>query len=248
MCSRACARLFAAWNCCGLNAHADIGLSPRNLGDNGDPCFRELVSLSLAPRAAVWTVGTGYNCIVLPSHSVSTPICLFNIQLSALDLEASMTAQSHIHTNTSMADFSWGPLKMMEREDRKDRKKKWGAEKTRCENAVTETKVNKTTWWIDPACIIKRKAEWIGQRDAFKVSGESTRFGADLILQKVGRVDSSTKCYFQKKTCKISWESGNQKIRDSPPGVPLYTPRKGSFLKLRLWAVIMNIWAHSSSV
>lgn len=69
------------------------------------------VGLALPVTAAGGQWAPGYNCIALPSHSVATPICLFNIQLSTLDLEASMTAQSRIHTNTPMADFSRGRLK-----------------------------------------------------------------------------------------------------------------------------------------
>lgn len=81
---------------------------------------------------AWWTVGTGYNCIALPSHSVSTPICLFNIQLSTLDLEASMTALSHIHNNTSMADFFPRPLKWQGGEVMERREKERRNRKTRC--------------------------------------------------------------------------------------------------------------------
>lgn len=69
------------------------------------------VGLALLVTAGGGQWAPGYNCIALPSHSVATPICLFNIQLSTLDLEASMTAQSRIHTNTPMADFSRGLLK-----------------------------------------------------------------------------------------------------------------------------------------
>lgn len=108
-----CTPVRAGSYCCGLYAHADIRLSPQSFRDSRDLCFCVLVSLPLVLCDCVcggqWALG--YNCIVLPSHSVSTPICLFNIQLSTLDLEASMAAQSHIHTNTSMADFSRGPLK-----------------------------------------------------------------------------------------------------------------------------------------
>lgn len=79
-----------------------------------------------------WTVGTGYNCIALPSHSVSTPICLLNIQLSTLDLEASMTAQSHIHNNTSMADFFQRPQKWQRGEMIERQGKEMRNRKTRC--------------------------------------------------------------------------------------------------------------------
>lgn len=84
----------------------------------------------------------GYNCIVLLSYPLSALICLFNIQLSTLDLEASVTALS-----TSAADFSqdrWKDGAGGGVGDGKTGKKKQ-SRKTRCENVVTETKVNKRT-------------------------------------------------------------------------------------------------------
>lgn len=36
-------------------------------------------------------------------------------------------------------------------------------------------------------------------------------------------ITQSSKMVFQKKTCKISWESSNQKMCYLPPGVPLCT-------------------------
>lgn len=117
-----CTRVRACSNCCGLTLMLILDCLSRVTEIAVISCLSISHPLSLSVGFALsravcestcvwWTVGTGYNCIALPSHSVSTPICLFNIQLSTLDLEASMTAQSHIHTNTSMADFSQRPLK-----------------------------------------------------------------------------------------------------------------------------------------
>lgn len=75
----------------------------------------------------------GYNCIVLLSYPLSALICLFNIQLSTLDLEASVTAQSCICGSTSAVDFSqdrWkdgaGGKCVMERQEKRNRAEKQG--------------------------------------------------------------------------------------------------------------------------
>ena len=99
-----------------------------------------LDSGSPVPR---WTVGTGYNCIAPPSHSASTPICLFNIQLSTLDLEASATAQSRIRTDTSTGRLLWQTAAMIERAREREKWCGGGGDKVR--NVVSETKVNERT-------------------------------------------------------------------------------------------------------
>lgn len=82
------------------------------------------------------SAGTGYNCIVLLSSPLSALVCLFNIQLSTLDLEASVTAQSCICGSMSAAGFSqdrwkdgagvgrWGGA--MEKQEKRNRAEKQG--------------------------------------------------------------------------------------------------------------------------
>lgn len=72
--------------------------------------FRRERDLHFSAPCLWWSASAAYNCIVLLSHSVSALICLFNIQLSTLDLEASVTALSSIRSGTSAADFSQDPL------------------------------------------------------------------------------------------------------------------------------------------
>lgn len=109
--------------------------------------FRRERDLHFSVPCWRWSAGTGYNCIVLLSYPLSALICLFNIQLSTLDLEASVTALSCIRGSTSAADFSqdrWKDGAGGGGGDGETGKKKQ-SRKTRCENVVTETKVNKRT-------------------------------------------------------------------------------------------------------
>lgn len=85
--------------------------------------------MSVSVRGGQWALG--YNCIALPSHSVSTPICLFNIQLSTLDLEASMTAQSH-RQQRSRGWLLPETTEMIERGVIEGREKEMRSGKTRC--------------------------------------------------------------------------------------------------------------------
>lgn len=109
--------------------------------------FRRERDLHLCAACSQWSAGAGYNCIVLLSFPLSALICLFNIQLSTLDLEASVTALSCLRGSTSGAGFSQDRCKDGAGGGGGDGEtaKKKQSRKTRCENVVTETKVNKRT-------------------------------------------------------------------------------------------------------
>lgn len=188
-------------------------------------------------------MGTGYNCIALPSHSASTPICLFNIQLSTLDLEAS---QQHIHgwllqETAKMMGAGGGGMERQEKE--------MGRRKNKVQNVVTDTKVNKRTWWIDlPVQEVSYRGELSELDTEMPSRSPVNSFNLRLTWFYKGHPHGLLKkmLLFQQKTCNISWESRNQKISYLPCGIPFFAPQKdGSFLKLCLWAVIMNIWAKS---
>ena len=171
-----------------------------------------------------WSVGTGYNCIALPSHSVYTPICLFNIQLSTLDLEASMTAQSHIHTNTSMADSpkrrrkrKRGANKKKTGEKEKERrKKKKKKKKTRCEKCCFWDKGEQENM-MDRSSPYHKEENGVNRT---KLCFQGHEWIHSIWFCKGRPRGLFKKMLFQQKTCKISWESRNQEICYLPPGVP----------------------------
>jgi len=184
-----------------------------------------LVSLSLCENVCAWVcvcvcvcvwqwqrVGMGYNCIALPFHSVSTPICLFNIQLSTLDLEA---LQQHIH--------GWllkETTKVIEKEDDRETRKRNGKQKNKVQNVVSATKVNKRTWWMDPASTSRKKNSELDTEMRSRSLVNSFNLKLTWFFKDHSHRPLKKCCYFNRKYAGVDGILETKNISYLPPGNP----------------------------